>query len=655
MAKKINSLLVANRGEIAVRIFETAKRLGIKTIAVYSDIDAGAMHVEMADRAVAIGGAAASESYLVAERIIEAAKSAGADAIHPGYGFLSENASFARAVRDAGLIFVGPSAEAIEIMGDKARAKRAMIAAGVPVIPGYQDDDQTDEALCREAGKIGFPLIVKAAAGGGGKGMRLVDDAVKLNDALAAARAEAQAAFGSSVLLLEKAISDARHVEIQIFGDEAGNYVHLGERDCSAQRRSQKIIEEAPSPGVNEKLRSAMGAAAINAARAVDYAGAGTVEFLLGPEDEFYFLEMNTRIQVEHPVTECVTGFDLVEWQLRVAEGVNLPAAQSDIELNCHAIEARLYAEDPAAGFLPASGDILLFETDESVRVDSGVRTGDAVSPYYDPMIAKITAYGADREDARNKLVSALRKTVVLGLATNRDFLLELLTSDAFAAGRMTTRYVEARGVYEPSSISGDEFLLASTILFVLERDDAFQRSTGIAVDLLNWSSGAPLASAFDFEIENERRTVSLTPLHDGGVMIDGHEIEVAFCSDEEALLVIDGEAQSVFFTRTESALYIASETRIFTAMTSLAKASAAEAASGLVTAPMHGVVSEICVAEGDKVAEGDRLCILEAMKMRHEIAAPKAGPVASIHAETGAQIASGDIILEIGDLEKSA
>ena len=655
MAKKINSLLVANRGEIAVRIFETAKRLSIKTVAVYSDIDAGAMHVEMADRAVAIGGAAASQSYLVAERIIEAARTAGADAIHPGYGFLSENAAFAKAVRDAGLVFVGPSAEAIEIMGDKARAKRAMIAAGVPVIPGYQDEDQTDQAFCREAGKIGFPLMVKAAAGGGGKGMRLVDDAAKLVDALAAARAEAKAAFGSSVLLVEKAISDARHVEIQIFGDEAGNYVHLGERDCSVQRRSQKIIEEAPSPGVNEKLRSAMGTAAIDVARAVDYAGAGTVEFLLAPDGEFYFLEMNTRIQVEHPVTECVTGFDLVEWQLRVAEGANLPAAQSDIEFNGHAIEARLYAEDPAAGFLPASGDILLFEADEGVRVDSGVRTGDVVSPCYDPMIAKIIAYGANREDARNKLVNALRKTATLGLATNRDFLLDLLKSDAFAAGRMTTRYVEARGAYEPSSVSDDEFLLAAAILFVLERDDAFQRSTGVAVELLNWSSGAPLASVFDFMIDRERRSVWLTPLHDGGAMIDGREIEVAFCSDEEALLVINGEARSVFFTRTESALYIASEKRTFTAITSFSKVSPAGAASGLVTAPMHGVVSEICVAQGDKLAEGDRLCILEAMKMRHEITAPKAGPVVAIHTHAGAQIAGGDVILEIGDLEKSA
>ena len=406
-----SKILIANRGEIACRVMRTARDLGYRTVAVYSDADADALHVREADEAVRIGPPPVSESYLDARAIIEAAKRVGADAVHPGYGFLSENDGFASACQDAGLVFIGPTPDAIRAMGNKAAAKRLMIEAGVPCVPGYQGADQSDATLAAEAQRIGCPIMVKAAAGGGGRGMRLVTRLEDFADAVSTARSEAQNAFGSGELILEKAVVDARHVEVQVFGDAHGHVIHLGERDCSAQRRHQKVIEEAPSPAVSPALREKMGAAAVAAAKAISYRGAGTVEFLLGADGEFYFLEMNTRLQVEHPVTEEITGLDLVEWQLRVAAGEPLPLKQEDVRLDGHAIEVRLYAESPEKNFLPQSGTVFEWRPAEGkgVRVDHGIRSGQEISPFYDPMIAKVIAHGRTREEARRRLVRALR------------------------------------------------------------------------------------------------------------------------------------------------------------------------------------------------------------------------------------------------------
>ncbi|HJT06967.1 MAG TPA: acetyl-CoA carboxylase biotin carboxylase subunit, partial [Stellaceae bacterium] len=438
-------ILIANRGEIACRVTRTARAMGYRTVAVYSDADRAMPHVAEADQAVPIGPAPASESYLAIDKIIAAARRAGADAVHPGYGFLSENAAFAEACARADLVFIGPPPDAIRLMGNKAAAKRRMIAAGVPCVPGYEGEDQGDAVLSKKAVAIGFPVMVKAAAGGGGKGMRLVTVAEKLLDALRAARSEAQKAFGSDELILEKAIIEPRHVEMQIFADRQGNVIHLFERDCSIQRRHQKVVEEAPSPAMTPALRRAMGEAAVAAAKAIGYVGAGTVEFLLAPDGQFYFLEMNTRLQVEHPVTEMITGLDLVEWQLRIAAGEELPLRQQEVPLAGHAIEVRLYAEDAHGDFLPQAGTVIAWQPPEGdgVRTDHGIAAGVTISPYYDPMLAKIIAHGASREAARRRLVAALRETVVLGIETNRRFLIDCLSHPAFAAGETSTAFIE--------------------------------------------------------------------------------------------------------------------------------------------------------------------------------------------------------------------
>ncbi|MEZ5714894.1 MAG: biotin carboxylase N-terminal domain-containing protein [Paracoccaceae bacterium] len=439
-----DTILIANRGEIACRVIRTAQAMGLRCIAVYSEADEDAPHVDLADAAVLLGPAPAADSYLNAERLIEACRISGAQAVHPGYGFLSENADFARACASAGLIFVGPPPGAIELMGSKRQSKLAMIAAGVPCVPGYQGGDQSDDRLIDEAGRIGFPLMVKASAGGGGKGMRLVSAPDALPAALARARSEAFKSFGSDELILERALANPRHVEIQIFADSHGNAVHLGERDCSVQRRHQKVIEEAPSPAVTPELRAEMGAAAVAAARACGYCGAGTVEFLLGSDGAFHFLEMNTRLQVEHPVTEMVTGLDLVEWQLRVAAGEPLPLAQDDIRLDGWAMEARLYAEDPGQGFLPQTGRVLSWQPAQGpgVRVDAGIREGQEIGPHYDPMLAKIVAHGRTRDEARLRLARAVEDTVLLGVTGNKAFLAAILRHDEFVAARADTGFL---------------------------------------------------------------------------------------------------------------------------------------------------------------------------------------------------------------------
>ena len=455
--RTFKSILVANRGEIAVRVMRTAQALGYKTIAVYSEADANAPHVQMADDAVLIGPGPVGQSYLDMDRILAAAKETGAQAIHPGYGFLSEKADFARACEAEGLVFIGPSAEAIDLMGNKAAAKRRMIAADVPCVPGYEDADQSDDVLIAAAKTIGYPIMVKAAAGGGGRGMRLVDDAKGLPGALASARSEALNAFGSDELILEKAIIRPRHVEFQIFADSLGNVIHLGERDCSVQRRHQKVVEEAPCPVMTDDLRARMGAAAVEAARSIDYRGAGTIEFLLDDAGEFYFLEMNTRLQVEHPVTEMITGLDLVGLQIQVAEGHPLGLTQDDIKLSGHAIEVRLYAEDTTQDFLPCTGTIDLWQpaVGEGLRFDAGIESGQDVSPFYDPMIAKVIAWGETREVARHRLIEALEDTVLFGLTTNLGFLIDILGKQAFAKGEATTGFIadefDAAALAEPA------------------------------------------------------------------------------------------------------------------------------------------------------------------------------------------------------------
>ena len=467
MSTRFSSVLVANRGEIACRIIRAAHAEGCRAISVYSDADADALHVRLADAAVRIGPPPPALSYLSLPHLLAAAKASGAEAVHPGYGFLSENAEFAESCAAAGLVFIGPPPAAMRAMGDKSAAKARMEAAGVPCAPGYHGEDQSPACFAAEAARIGYPVMVKASAGGGGRGMRIVREPKELEAALRSASAEALSPFGDGRLIIERAFLGARHVEVQVFGDEHGAIVHLFERDCSIQRRCQKLIEESPSPGVSSELRAAMGAVAVRAARSVGYVGAGTVEFLLAEEGQFYFLEMNTRIQVEHPVTECVTGIDLVRLQFQVAQGRSLPFAQSDVALRGHAIEARLYAEDPSAGFLPSTGRIVAWRPaeGEGVRVDHGLASGDFVTPYYDSLLAKTIAFGADREEARGRLMRALRSTFVAGVATNRNFLIDTLKRPDFVAGEATTDFI-GRAVARPSAPSREAVALAA-LLFV--------------------------------------------------------------------------------------------------------------------------------------------------------------------------------------------
>ncbi len=483
-----SKVLIANRGEIACRVIRSCRARGLRTVAVVSEADRHALHARLADEAVEIGAAPPRESYLNIERLIQACKATGTQAVHPGYGFLSENAEFAEACAAAGLVFIGPPAEAIRLMGNKAEAKRRMREAGVPCIPGYDGTDQSDATLTREAEKIGLPLMIKAAAGGGGRGMRRVADFAELPAALASARSEAQSAFGSGELILEYALTAPRHVEVQVFADTQGNVIHLGERDCSIQRRHQKVIEEAPSPAVNHELRARMGEVAVQAARAIGYVGAGTIEFLLDTNGEFFFMEMNTRLQVEHPVTELITGLDLVDLQLRVAAGEPLPLAQEDVRLDGHAIEARLYAENPDAGFLPQTGTLLRWQVPAGVRVDAGVDSGTEITSHYDPLLAKIIAHGQTRDEARQKLIAALRDTTALGLATNKAFLVGCLEHPEFFAGRATTDFIAAHFAPQADADPRSELLAAAALIFAQasaarlpQPELAFWRSSGRA------------------------------------------------------------------------------------------------------------------------------------------------------------------------------
>lgn len=657
MTSAIRNLLVANRGEIACRVMRTASRLGVRTVAVYSEADADAPHVKQADEAVMIGPAPVGESYLNIERILEAAKVSGADAIHPGYGFLSENEAFADACVKAGLIFVGPPASAVALMGNKAEAKRRMIAADVPCVPGYEGRDQSEGAFVAAAEAIGFPVMVKAAAGGGGRGMRLVDNAGNLPEALKLARSEAETAFGSGELILEKAIVEPRHVEIQVFADSHGNVVHLGERDCSVQRRHQKVIEEAPSPAVDESLREHMGAAAVEAALAIDYRGAGTVEFLLDQSGDFYFLEMNTRLQVEHPVTEMIVGRDLVELQIAVAQGEPLGFSQQEVEFFGHAMEVRLYAEDPAQDFLPMTGDIALWapSSGEGIRIDAGIVTGQTVSPYYDPMLVKVIAWGETRDIARRRLIDALGGTALFGPATNRDFLISALRRDRFAAGQATTAFIEqefgsAVTVTAPALANA---AVAAVLRFLRCRERAFSRAGRVSAGLLNWSSRGPIAH--QLRLREKDRDFDLSISAAGNryqVSMAGKaiEIEVVQIDGASARLQVDKRTCDFIFHADEATVFVATPLRSFTFMVIEAGATDEAAADdgGTIRAPMHGKMNEILVGEGDDVTVGDKLAVLEAMKMQHQITATSAGKVAAIHVKSGDQVGVDDMLFEI-------
>ena len=675
MFKKI---LIANRGEIACRVAATAKRLGVKTVAVYSDADAQAKHVAVCDEAVHIGGSAPKDSYLRWERIIDAAKATGAQAIHPGYGFLSENEDFAKACADAGLVFIGPPASAINAMGLKAESKRLMEQAQVPLVPGYHGADQDPAMLQREADRIGYPVLIKASAGGGGKGMRAVDKAEDFAAALDSCKREAINSFGDDAVLVEKYVQRPRHIEIQVFGDTHGNCVYLFERDCSVQRRHQKVLEEAPAPGMTPELRARMGEAAVAAARAVNYVGAGTVEFIVeqpggydAPEQmKFYFMEMNTRLQVEHPVTEAITGLDLVEWQLRVASGESLPLKQEDLRIHGHAIEARICAENPDNNFLPATGALNVYALPEcvtfergAVRVDSGVREGDAISPFYDSMVAKLIVHGDTREQALARLDEALTQTHIVGLATNVQFLRRVARTDAFAQAKLDTALIQREQAVlfhqEPVGLPlAAAAAVAQTLLNerASEGVDPFSRRDG-------FHTHGVVQRRFEFEFGDEHAKALLTYERGGSLHLAVGEGDAAVAGP----LVFNAVAQGIELQfagqRTRAAVYAQGEVdHVFTplgatqitAIDLLAHSGETAAEGGRLTAPMPGKVVSFAVKAGDAVTKGQPLAVMEAMKMEHTIAAPADGVVQELLYAPGDQVTEGAELLKLVVADKA-
>ncbi len=665
-----SSVLIANRGEIAVRVMKTAKRLGLRTIAVYSEADAGAMHVRMADEAYPIGPAAARESYLVIEKIIAVAKQAGAEAIHPGYGFLSERAEFAEACAEAGIVFVGPPASAIRAMGLKDGAKALMQKAGVPVVPGYHGANQDPKFLKEKAYEVGYPVLIKAVAGGGGKGMKRVDKAMDFDEALASAQREAQGAFGDPRVLIEKYVLSPRHIEIQVFGDTQGNVVHLFERDCSLQRRHQKVIEEAPAPGMPAAMREAMGRAAVEAAKAVGYVGAGTVEFIADGSNgldptKFWFMEMNTRLQVEHPVTEAITGQDLVEWQLRVAAGEPLPLMQDSLAIHGHAVEARLYAEDPEKGFLPSTGTLhaLEFGSAEGVRIDTGVEEGAEVSPYYDPMIAKVIAHGATRDEALDRLGQALAGTVVAGPRTNVTFLKALTEAEGFRAGAFDTgfidRNVEALGAV-PQPMDAKAAAAGALRLVQRELKRLYEvgvdgpdgpwwppRADGFLLSRSTWTRQMPLV------VDGERQVATLRWSAEGpDVTVAGTSVTAEPPPDERYGRLFDFLHAGDWQSYPADVRLIGGDDRVLVIrngrQTEVRAFDPLDVdldhldGGGSVKAPMHGKVVQVFVEAGQQVAKGDRVAVIEAMKMEHTLLAPSDGVVTSVSVTAGEQVAEG-------------
>ncbi len=651
----INKILIANRGEIAVRVIRTARELGIRTVAVYSTADAGALHVLQADEAVCIGAAPVGESYLVAEKILDAAKLTGSDAIHPGYGFLSENAGFARACEAGGITFIGPTADAIELMGSKRLSKIAMIEAGVPCVPGYQGADQSEQVLIEQAAKIGFPLMVKASAGGGGRGMRLVFEASELVANLKTARSEAESAFGSGELILERAVLEPRHIEIQVFADNFGNVVYLGERDCSIQRRHQKVVEESPSPFVDETLRCAMGDAAVNAAKACNYRGAGTVEFLVDSDRNFYFLEMNTRLQVEHPVTELVTGQDLVAWQITVAEGRTLPLTQDQIRLDGHAIEVRIYAEDPREQFMPQTGHVLKWQVPERVgiRTDTGIQTGQQITPHYDPMLAKVISYGENREIACRRLASALQDSELLGLNNNRLFLERIIRHPVFADGQATTAFIEQHFKDDISlsanALSAQTVALAAVVNFQLNHSDHIHS---------DWHNPVPYGYQYKLGVADNTVDVSLSREgQDFTIKTLKTELVLGFISMDEHYLryTAQGVQRSAVFARKDNQLFLDDGTGhvVFSDLTQNPAMAGKGTGSSDIKASMDGAIVDVLVAEGDQVESGQTLVVLEAMKMEHQLKAAVSGRVESVLTLAGEQVKTKQLLVKVTAAEE--
>ena len=647
--KPIDTLLVANRGEIACRVMRTAKAMGIQTVAVHSAIDASARHVREADLAVNLGGGKPADSYLLIDKLIAAAKASGAQAIHPGYGFLSENAGFARAIEAAGLIFLGPPASAIDAMGSKSAAKALMEAAGVPLVPGYHGEAQDVETFRKAAEQIGYPVLLKAAAGGGGKGMKVVERESELAEALASAQREAQSSFGDAHMLVEKYVLKPRHVEIQVFADQHGNCLYLNERDCSIQRRHQKVVEEAPAPGRSAELRRALGEAAVKAAQAIGYVGAGTVEFLLDERGDFFFMEMNTRLQVEHPVTELITGLDLVAWQIRVARGEALLITQEQVPLIGHAIEVRLYAEDPDNDFLPATGTLALYrEADAGPgrRVDSGVSEGDEVSPFYDPMLGKLIAWGENREEARLRLLAMLKETCVGGVKTNLAFLSRVLAHPAFAKAELDTGFIprhEAQLLPPVSELPAEFWQLAAEAFVQSEapqqRHDDFHSP---------WSNhnglrlGLPAETDVHLACQNERQVIRLRQTATSTVQLQDETLSVAR----------DGLRQQHLAIRRGDSLYLhyAGELRSIQRVDPIAEVEASHQQHGGLTAPMNGSIVRVLVEAGQQVEAGTALVVLEAMKMEHSIRAPHAGIVKALYCGEGEMVSEGAVLVELED-----
>lgn len=654
----ITKLLIANRGEIACRVAATCRKLGIRTVAVYSDADANARHVAACDEAIHIGEPAARDSYLRADRILEAARATGAQAVHPGYGFLSENEAFAKACADAGIIFVGPPASAIEAMGSKSAAKALMETAGVPLVPGYHGDNQDAAFLRTQADRIGYPVLIKASAGGGGKGMRVVESGDAFEASLASVKREASSSFGDDRVLIEKYLTRPRHIEIQVFADSFGDAVYLFERDCSVQRRHQKVLEEAPAPGMTLDRRRAMGEAAVAAARAVGYVGAGTVEFIVDEDGTFYFMEMNTRLQVEHAVTEAIVGVDLVEWQLRVALGEPLPLAQDAIDARRaqggHAIEVRLCAEDPQQNFLPQSGTVARWRAPGDVRTDHALADGLVVSPYYDSMLAKIVAHGTDRADACRRLAHALDDCLLLGLPTNRAFLRDCVAHPAFLSGDVSTAFIDRHfpAAMRQAAVPDAAVCQAAAVLLTYLRQDTARR---YPAELHGWASSRTYPTLCRFTLDGEAIDMRVRALgaQQWELAWDGGATQVAVVSagDGRVTLALGDAFHAVDYAVTASACHFVLNGIEHTAIdTTYAKAerSGAQTGSGRISAPMNGRVVAVHVAEGEAVCAGQVLLVVEAMKMEHSIAAPLAGEVRGLFTQVGAQVAPGGLLMEI-------
>ncbi|HUV21777.1 MAG TPA: biotin carboxylase N-terminal domain-containing protein [Gammaproteobacteria bacterium] len=654
-----NKILIANRGEIAVRVARTARRLGVASVAVYSSADRGALHVEACDQAFCIGAASASESYLNGARILEVAAECGAEAIHPGYGFLSENADFARACAAAGIVFIGPPAAAIDAMGSKSEAKALMDIAGVPLIPGYHGDDQHDDILAAESRRVGYPQLIKASAGGGGKGMRLVGQESEFATALVSARRESRAAFGDDKVLIERYLARPRHVELQVFADTQGQCVHLFERDCSIQRRHQKVIEEAPAPGLDAGIRAQMGAAAVECARAIDYVGAGTVEFLLDEDGSFYFMEMNTRLQVEHPVTEMISGLDLVEWQLRVASGEPLPLQQAQIEMRGHAFEARIYAESPQRDFMPAAGQIRFLQLPElsaEVRVDTGVRSGDTIGINYDPMIAKLVVHGPDRATALARLNYALRQYQILGPSTNLDFLRRLVALPAFRAADFDTGFIPAH--HGQLFAADDEQRNRALVLAAAAMLPAFD--SGATLDLASpwdlrnhWRLNLAVVERVQLLHDDAQHEISIERAPAGWCFScagRSYRVDAGSIDAQRRWIDLDGEHIEYAVVRDRGALALAyaGGTYRFELPEFLHDAEKDAAAAGHPQAPMSGAVVAVAVAPGDRVAAGDTLMVIEAMKMEHAIIAQIAATVGEVLFALGDQVDEGETLVTL-------